>query len=149
TLHGRRQRWRRERPSGHEADHRAPARRLGGRLELERCRPAPDQPRLQRRRAAQPVARPDRRQRRRPELPRDDSRADRSRRALLRWFVATNAATGLINVKALVYVDAFIPDEGDTLFSLVPDSCLAAPPAKVFNQVPVAGGVDLYLQTAP
>src|SRR5262245_6481233 len=64
-------------------------------------------------------------------------------------FVATNAATGLTNVKALVYVDAFIPDQGDTLFSLVPDSCLAADPAKVFKQVPVAGGVDLYLQTAP
>jgi pimeloyl-ACP methyl ester carboxylesterase len=52
-------------------------------------------------------------------------------------------------VKALVYVDAFIPDQGDTLFGLVPDSCLAAPPADVFNQVPVAGGVDLYLRTAP
>src|SRR5690348_9507632 len=28
-------------------------------------------------------------------------------------FVITNAATGLENVKALVYVDAFIPDEGE------------------------------------
>src|SRR5688572_7238513 len=27
-------------------------------------------------------------------------------------FVITNAATGLSNVKALVYVDAFMPDEG-------------------------------------
>ena len=64
-------------------------------------------------------------------------------------FVITNAATGLSNVNALVYVDAFIPDQGDTLFGLVPNSCLAADPNKVFNQVPVPGGVDLYLQTAP
>ena len=64
-------------------------------------------------------------------------------------FVITNAAVGLANVKALVYIDAFIPDEGDTLFSLVPGSCLAADPAKVFNQVPVAGGADLYLQIEP
>jgi pimeloyl-ACP methyl ester carboxylesterase len=64
-------------------------------------------------------------------------------------FVATNAAVGSTNVKALVYIDAFIPDENDTLFSLVPNSCLAADPTKVFNQVPVAGGFDLYLQTAP
>jgi pimeloyl-ACP methyl ester carboxylesterase len=64
-------------------------------------------------------------------------------------FVITNAATGLTNVKALVYIDAFIPDQNDTLFGLVPDSCLAADPTKVFNQVPVAGGVDIYLRTAP
>jgi pimeloyl-ACP methyl ester carboxylesterase len=63
--------------------------------------------------------------------------------------VITNAATGLNNVKALVYIDAFIPDEGEKLFDLVPDSCLAADPAKVFNTVPVVGGADLYLQTAP
>ena len=64
-------------------------------------------------------------------------------------FVATNAAVGLTNVKALVYIDAFIPDAGDTLFGLAPDSCVAADPAKVFKAVPVAGGADLYLQTAP
>ena len=29
-------------------------------------------------------------------------------------FVATNAATGNANVKALVYIDAFIPEEGET-----------------------------------
>jgi pimeloyl-ACP methyl ester carboxylesterase len=55
-------------------------------------------------------------------------------------FVVTNAAVGLTNVKALVYVDAFIPDEGDTLLGLVPDSCLATDPAKVFGAVPDAGG---------
>jgi pimeloyl-ACP methyl ester carboxylesterase len=64
-------------------------------------------------------------------------------------FVTTNAAVGVTNVKALVYIDAFIPDEGDTLFGLVPGSCLAADPTKVFNEVPVAGGADLYLQAAP
>jgi len=34
-------------------------------------------------------------------------------------FVTTNAATGNPNVKALVYVDAFIPDQGETLLDLV------------------------------
>ena len=64
-------------------------------------------------------------------------------------FVITNAATGLGNVKALVYIDAFIPDEGDTEFALVPGSCLGVVPEKVFESVPVAGGVDFYLQIAP
>ncbi len=64
-------------------------------------------------------------------------------------FVTTNAAVGVTNVKALVYIDAFIPDEGDLLFDLAPGSCLALDPAKVFNTVPVAGGADLYLQIAP
>jgi len=64
-------------------------------------------------------------------------------------FVTTNAAVGLTNIKALVYIDAFIPDKGDTLFGLVPGSCLAADPSKVFKQVPVAGGADLYLQIEP
>jgi pimeloyl-ACP methyl ester carboxylesterase len=63
--------------------------------------------------------------------------------------VITNAATGLTNVKALVYIDAFIPDAGDRLFDLVPGSCLGVDPTKAFNAVPVPGGVDLYLQTAP
>ena len=39
--------------------------------------------------------------------------------------VVTNAATGNTAVKALVYVDAFIPDEHDTLLGLVgSSSCL-------------------------
>ena len=33
-------------------------------------------------------------------------------------FVITNAATGFTNVKALVYVDAFIPDEGQPAVAL-------------------------------
>jgi pimeloyl-ACP methyl ester carboxylesterase len=45
-------------------------------------------------------------------------------------FVITNAATGNPNVKALVYVAAFAPDEGDTVGGLSgrePDSLLLAP----------------------
>jgi pimeloyl-ACP methyl ester carboxylesterase len=40
--------------------------------------------------------------------------------------VITNAATGNPNVKALVYVDAFVPDQGDTALHLIfakPGSC--------------------------
>src|SRR5438270_139925 len=43
--------------------------------------------------------------------------------------VITNAATGNPHVQALVYVDAFIPDQGETLLQLAsaqPGSCLAA-----------------------
>jgi pimeloyl-ACP methyl ester carboxylesterase len=60
-------------------------------------------------------------------------------------FVITNAATGNPNVKALVYIDAFAPDENETAFDLVggTSSCVLADGA--FNQVPIAGGVDLYL----
>jgi pimeloyl-ACP methyl ester carboxylesterase len=64
--------------------------------------------------------------------------------------VITNAAVGDPEVKALVYVDAFIPDQGETLQELSsarPGSCLGA--AGVFNPVPYPGGppgdVDLYL----
>ena len=34
-------------------------------------------------------------------------------------FVITNAATGADNVKALVYVDAFVPDVGETVFQIL------------------------------
>src|SRR3954469_6029200 len=34
-------------------------------------------------------------------------------------FVISNAAVGADNVKALVYVDAFIPEEGETVFALL------------------------------
>ncbi|MGH9290764.1 MAG: alpha/beta fold hydrolase [Acidimicrobiales bacterium] len=61
-------------------------------------------------------------------------------------FVVTNAATGNANVKALVYIDAFIPDIGQTLVELAAGSCLD--PATAFNAVPVPGGVvDLYLRS--
>jgi len=68
-------------------------------------------------------------------------------------FVITNAATGAANVKALVYVDAFIPDEGQPAAALVgPESVLApalANPTSVFKLVPIPGAppevVDTYL----
>jgi pimeloyl-ACP methyl ester carboxylesterase len=65
-------------------------------------------------------------------------------------FVITNAATGNSNVKALVYIDAFIPDTNDTLGSLTHGSGSCIDTNNAFNPVPVAGGVvDLYLRTEP
>ena len=65
-------------------------------------------------------------------------------------FVTTNAATGNPYVKALVYVDAFIPAQGDTLLGLTsaqPGSCLGG---NAFNFVPYPGGaagdVDTYIK---
>jgi pimeloyl-ACP methyl ester carboxylesterase len=60
-------------------------------------------------------------------------------------FVATNAATGNDNVKALVYIDALAPDEGETAGELVErgHSCVDN---NALNLVPYAGGVDLYLR---
>jgi pimeloyl-ACP methyl ester carboxylesterase len=67
--------------------------------------------------------------------------------------VITNAAVGAPEVKALVYVDAFIPDEGDTVGGLLgaePGSCIGGNPADVFNLVPYPGAppgdVDLYIK---
>jgi pimeloyl-ACP methyl ester carboxylesterase len=64
--------------------------------------------------------------------------------------VVTNAAVGASGVKALVYVDAFIPDEGDTIGALAsaePGSCLGD---QAFNPVPYpgapSGDVDLYIK---
>ena len=69
--------------------------------------------------------------------------------------VITNAATGNANVKALVYVDAFIPDQGEVIAQLSgAQSCLAGSavdPTMVFNfvQDPALppGDVDAYLKT--
>ena len=60
-------------------------------------------------------------------------------------FVITNAATGNPNVKALVYVDAFMPDQGDTLGNLAASggSCVGQ---TALDPVPYDGGVDLYLR---
>jgi pimeloyl-ACP methyl ester carboxylesterase len=68
--------------------------------------------------------------------------------------VITNAATGDDQVKALVYVDAFVPAEGETIGQLVaakPGSCVApADPTTVFNFAPYpgapAGAVDAYVK---
>jgi pimeloyl-ACP methyl ester carboxylesterase len=70
--------------------------------------------------------------------------------------VVTNAAAGNPNVKALVYVDAFAPAQGETIQQLVaaqPGSCLGGggDPSKVFNfgidPGQPAGDYDLYLKT--
>ena len=68
--------------------------------------------------------------------------------------VITNAATGNPNVKALVYIDAFIPAQGDTAFGLTgaqPGSCLDS--ANAFTAVPYPGApkgdFDAYLKAAP
>jgi pimeloyl-ACP methyl ester carboxylesterase len=66
-------------------------------------------------------------------------------------FVITNAAVGDPEVKALVYVDAYLPKRGDTLKSLTTaGSCFAADPSTVFDPVPYPGGpagdVDLYVK---
>ena len=60
-------------------------------------------------------------------------------------FVITNAATGNPNVKALVYIDSFAPDENETALDLVgpTDSCVNDDGA--FRAVPIDGGLDLYL----
>jgi pimeloyl-ACP methyl ester carboxylesterase len=62
-------------------------------------------------------------------------------------FVITDAATGDANIKALVYVDAYIPAQGDTIDSLnsqFPGSQLVP---SALNFVPSAGGVvDAYIK---
>ena len=71
--------------------------------------------------------------------------------------VITNAATGNPNVKALVYVDAFIPDQGQAVDQLIgPQSCLAGSatdPTKVFSfvQDPALpkGDLDAYALKSP
>jgi pimeloyl-ACP methyl ester carboxylesterase len=67
--------------------------------------------------------------------------------------VITNAAASDTKVKALVYVDAFIPDQGETIGQLAgarPGSCLLGNPAEIFDSVPYPGGlagdVDLYIK---
>lgn len=68
--------------------------------------------------------------------------------------VITNAATANSNIKALVYVDAFAPDDGESVFPLAgAESAAAADPTTVFDFVPYPGSpegdVDLYLKEAP
>lgn len=69
--------------------------------------------------------------------------------------VITNAATGNPNVKALVYVDGFAPDQNETLGQLLSTppppgavgSCLGGNPTAVFNFVPLNNGdFDLYIK---
>jgi pimeloyl-ACP methyl ester carboxylesterase len=66
--------------------------------------------------------------------------------------VITNAATGNANVKALVYVDAYIPDQGQSLVDLTgPGSCFYVQDlGQVFNFVPIPGApaddLDVYVK---
>jgi pimeloyl-ACP methyl ester carboxylesterase len=60
-------------------------------------------------------------------------------------FVATNAATGIANVKALVYIDAFAPDENERIIDLLTGTSSCVTDSAV-NAVPFNGGVDLYLR---
>jgi pimeloyl-ACP methyl ester carboxylesterase len=67
--------------------------------------------------------------------------------------VITDAATGNPNVKALVYVDAFIPDEGESVMDLLTPKNPEEPglnPEELFNFVPFPGApkgdADLYLK---
>ncbi|TYB64874.1 alpha/beta hydrolase [Nonomuraea sp. PA05] len=68
--------------------------------------------------------------------------------------VITNAATGSASVKALVYVNAFAPDAGESATELAgPDSALSVPdPTTVFDLVPPTlpptAGTELYLKKA-
>jgi pimeloyl-ACP methyl ester carboxylesterase len=72
--------------------------------------------------------------------------------------VITNAATGRANVKALVYIAAFIPDEGDDLATLIsrhPGSLIVPPgypgATLIARPYPVSGGdpgIDTYIDSA-
>jgi pimeloyl-ACP methyl ester carboxylesterase len=61
-------------------------------------------------------------------------------------FVMTNAATGIPNVNALVYIDAFAPDENETALDLVGGTTSCVADNSAFNPVPIDGGLDLYLR---
>ena len=72
--------------------------------------------------------------------------------------VITNAATGNPNVKALVYIDAFAPDQNEAVLQLLATpppagqsgTCLGPDPTQVFNFVPYPGAptgdFDVYLK---
>jgi pimeloyl-ACP methyl ester carboxylesterase len=68
--------------------------------------------------------------------------------------VITNAATGNPNVRALVYVDAFVPDQNESITTLIGADSFITPaltdPTLVFNLVPYpgapAGQVDTYIK---
>jgi pimeloyl-ACP methyl ester carboxylesterase len=60
-------------------------------------------------------------------------------------FVITNAATGNPNVKALVYIDSFMPDQGEILGALAASSGSCVDQSAL-DAVPSDGGVDLYLR---
>ena len=99
-----------------QADDRARARRVRGRVRLERRDRAAAGRGLHGARAAEPAARRERATRRTSS---PFSRTVKGPIVLVGHsyggFVITNAATGNANVKALVYVAAFAPAQGDTV----------------------------------
>ena len=66
--------------------------------------------------------------------------------------VITNAASGDPDVEALVYINAFAPDQGETVVQLAtaqPGSAIGGDPATVFDAVAIPGApgdVDLYVK---
>jgi pimeloyl-ACP methyl ester carboxylesterase len=56
--------------------------------------------------------------------------------------VISAASASDANVKALVYVDAFVPDTGESCLSLL--SSGPPPPADLFIPVPITGDADLF-----
>jgi len=72
--------------------------------------------------------------------------------------VISNAATGNPNIRALVYIDALVPDQGESAFDIAgmppppgqSTSCVAGDPSTLFNIVPYPGAqngdVDLYIK---
>jgi pimeloyl-ACP methyl ester carboxylesterase len=60
-------------------------------------------------------------------------------------FVISSAATGNPSVTVLVYIDSFMPDEGETLGELAArwGSCIDE---SALSPVPFDGGIDLYLR---
>lgn len=61
--------------------------------------------------------------------------------------VISVASPSTPNVKALVYVDAFAPDEGESCLSILPSS--PPPPPDLFTPVPFATGGDADLYFTP
>ena len=61
-------------------------------------------------------------------------------------FVITNAATGNPNVKALVYIDAFVPDANETALDLVGGTTSCVNDNGAFSPVPFNGGLRSVLE---
>jgi pimeloyl-ACP methyl ester carboxylesterase len=132
---------------------------VGRLLQLGPGYPDPDTRRVHRVRAAGSSARPGQRLRLPARLPHENAALAGKTVVLVGHSyggaVSTDAAVGDREVRALVYVDAFIPAEGESIGALLARpqgaaSCIGSNPATVFDPVPFpgapAGDIDLYLQ---